>query len=97
ALRWPLPPSTSPDDPGFLARCYWRGPVWPVMNWLLWRAWSRAGEEEIADILRAVSLEQIEAIGFAEYADPFTGEALGSADQAWTAAVVLDWLAQPLA
>src|SRR5215204_180277 len=37
-LRWPLPPSTSPEEPGFHPRSYWRGPVWPVANWLLW--WS---------------------------------------------------------
>ncbi|MDP8973266.1 MAG: hypothetical protein M3N45_08850 [Actinomycetota bacterium] len=33
--RWPLPPSTSPDDPRFHRRSYWRGPAWPVFNWLL--------------------------------------------------------------
>jgi hypothetical protein len=31
--------------------------------------------------------------GFAEYFEPFTGEALGSDDQSWTAAVALDMLA----
>ena len=30
--------------------------------------------------------------GFAEYFEPFTGEPLGSPEQSWTAAVVLDWL-----
>ena len=30
---------------------------------------------------------------FGEYYEPFTGEALGSDDQSWTAAVALDWLA----
>ena len=34
-LRWSLPPSTSPQDPEFDPRRYWRGPVWPVFNWLL--------------------------------------------------------------
>jgi glucosylglycerate hydrolase len=29
---------------------------------------------------------------FAEYFDPFTGKPLGSPQQSWTAAVVLDWL-----
>lgn len=94
-LRWPLPPSTSPSDPGFMATRYWRGPVWPVMNWLMWRAWSQVGEDVLADALRAMSLEQIEAIGFIDYADPFSGEALGFDQQSWTAAVVLDWLAPP--
>ena len=41
-LRWPLLPSTSPAEPAFQARNYWRGPVWPVITWLLWR--SEAGE-----------------------------------------------------
>jgi glucosylglycerate hydrolase len=31
--------------------------------------------------------------GFAEHFEPFTGEALGSDDKSWTAAVALDWLA----
>lgn len=92
-LRWPLPPVTSPEDPGFAPTRYWRGPVWPVMSWLLWWAWSRIGEDVVADKLRAAALEQVTAVGFAEYMHPFTGEALGSDDQSWTAAVVLDWLA----
>lgn len=85
-LRWPLVPSTSPDDPAFESRKYWRGPVWPVVDWLFWRA---LGD----DALRTASLEQIRTCGFAEYVEPFTGEPLGSPDQAWTAAVTLDWLA----
>jgi hypothetical protein len=91
-LRWPVPPSTSPDDPGFRPRSYWRGPTWPVMNWLFWWALDRLGERERADRLRRVSLEQIATVGFAEYVEPFTGEPLGSLDQSWTAAVALDWL-----
>ena len=43
-LRWPLPPSTSPEEPEFHPRNYWRGPVWPVMNWLLWWALMKSGE-----------------------------------------------------
>lgn len=93
ALRWPLPPSTSPAEPSFVPNRYWRGPVWPVMNWLLWWAWERIGEDEIAESLRENALEQISSAGFAEYMEPFTGEALGSANQSWTAAMVLDWLA----
>jgi glucosylglycerate hydrolase len=92
-LRRSLSPSTSPEDTGFDYRNYWRGPVWPVINWLLWWALVRAGEHQLAERIRESSLEQIAEGGFAEYFEPFTGEALGSGEQSWTAAVALDMLA----
>ncbi len=92
-LRRPLPPSTSPKDPGFNPCSYWRGLVWPVIDWLLWWALVRAGEDQLAERVREASLEQIAKGGFAEYFEPFTGAPLGSREQSWTAAVALDWLA----
>jgi glucosylglycerate hydrolase len=89
----PLPPSTSPDDVGFSPRSYWRGPVWPVMNWLLWWSLERSGERKRAARLKEYALAQLSDGLFGEYYEPFTGEALGSDDQSWTAAVALDWLA----
>ena len=93
-LRWPLPPSTSVGADEFSPTRYWRGPVWPVMNWLTWYAWDRIGEFEIAETLRLNSVQQIESTGFYEYMNPITGEGLGSDGQSWTAAAVLDWLAE---
>ena len=92
-LRRPLPPSTSPGEPRFHPRSYWRGPVWPVMAWLVWWSLLRAGEHKRARTLRDAALGEFSAGHFAEYYEPFTGEPLGSDDQSWTAAVVLDWLA----
>ncbi len=92
-LRWPLPPSTSPEEPEFHPRSYWRGPVWPVMNWLLWWSLTKSGEEERAIRLRHNGLAQLSDGRFGEYYEPFTGEPLGSDEQSWTAAVALDWLA----
>ncbi len=92
-LRWPLPPSASPEEPGFRPRSYWRGPTWPIINWLLYRSLVRAGETGRAQRLRRVALEQLAAGDFAEYYEPFTGEPIGSLAQSWTAAVALDWLA----
>jgi hypothetical protein len=92
-LRWPVPPSTSPLQAGFHRRSYWRGPTWPVINWLLWWSLLRAGEPERAKRLRQASLQQLAFGGFGEYFEPFTGELLGANDQSWTAAVALDWLA----
>jgi hypothetical protein len=92
-LRRTLPPSTSPEDVGFNPRSYWRGPLWPVIDWLLWWSLVRVGEHQLAERVRESSLEQIAEGGFAEYFEPFTGKPLGSREQSWTAAVVLDWLA----
>ena len=93
-LRWPLPPSTSPRERGFRPRSYWRGPVWPVMNWLLWWSLQRSDERKRGARLKDYSLTQLSDGRFGEYYEPFTGEALGSDDQSWTAAVALDWLAE---
>ncbi|HET7480411.1 MAG TPA: glycoside hydrolase [Rubrobacteraceae bacterium] len=92
-LERPLPPSTSPTEPGFHPRSYWRGPTWPVANWLLWWSLLRAGERVRAAALRAEILAQLAHGGFAEYFEPFTGEPLGSREQSWTAAVALDLIA----
>jgi glucosylglycerate hydrolase len=91
-LRRPLPPSTSPGEKRFHPRSYWRGPVWPVANWLIWWSFERARESDRASKIRRASLDQIAEGGFAEYFEPFTDEPLGSPDQSWSAAVVLDWL-----
>lgn len=92
-LYRPLPPSTSPEDPGFERRSYWRGPFWPIITWLVWWSLERNGEVELATRLRRTALAQISEHGFGEYFDPFTGESLGADDQSWTAAVTLEWLA----
>lgn len=91
-LRFPLIPSTSPMSPDFRPREYWRGPVWPVLTWLFSWAFARRGWAERSLLLRREGLRQASDGTFAEYYDPFTGEPLGSMQQSWTAAAVLDWL-----
>ena len=91
-LRYPLIPSTSPVSRDFRPREYWRGPVWPVMNWLFSWAFTRRGWSQRAATLRREGLRQTADGSFAEYYEPFTGEPLGSMQQSWTAAAVLDWL-----
>ncbi|GAA3819766.1 MULTISPECIES: glycogen debranching protein [Amycolatopsis] len=91
-LLAPVPPSVSPMRPGFNPRQYWRGPQWPVVNWLFGWAFERRGWHERARKLREAGLRLTDDGAFGEYYEPFTGEPLGSTDQSWTAAVVLDWL-----
>jgi glucosylglycerate hydrolase len=92
ALRYALPPSTSPDSPDFRRRTYWRGPVWPFLNLLLGWAAVRDQAWELHAALRSASLQQLGDLTFAEYYEPITGEPLGSHQQAWTAAAALEWL-----
>jgi hypothetical protein len=91
-LRYPLIPSTSPVSRDFRQREYWRGPVWPVMTWLFSWCFARRGWAERALKLKREGLRQASDGTFAEYYEPFTGEPLGSMQQSWTAAAVLDWL-----
>ena len=91
-LRYAVPPSTSPVSRDFKPREYWRGPVWPVITWLFSWAFSRRGWAERSLNLRDEGLRQASDGSFAEYYEPFTGQPLGSMQQSWTAAAVLDWL-----
>jgi hypothetical protein len=87
-----VPPTVSPNCPGFKAREYWRGPQWPVVGWLFAWALGRRGHVASSERFRAEGLRLVGDGTFAEYYQPLTGEALGSRGQSWTAAVVLDWL-----
>jgi glycogen debranching enzyme len=93
-LAFPVVLSTAPGSPGFQPRAYWRGPSWPVMNWLLWWALRQHGRAAEAAAVRSANLALLARpeAHFAEYFEPYTAEPLGSTDQSWTAAVWLDWL-----
>jgi glycogen debranching enzyme len=84
--------TVSKSSPDFDARRYWRGPVWININWFLVRGLERLGLEAEANELRAMTLRLVEASGFSEYYHPSTGEALGSPEFSWSAALTLDLL-----
>jgi putative isomerase len=44
-------PSVARDDPALADNVYWRGRIWPILNWLTWNGLERAGEFEAADRL----------------------------------------------
>ncbi|WP_316757473.1 MGH1-like glycoside hydrolase domain-containing protein [Streptomyces herbicida] len=74
---------------------YWRGPAWFNTSWLVERGLRVHGERERADALRAAIVSTADATGFAEYVDPYTGEACGATGFGWTAALALDLLHDP--
>ncbi|WP_155058386.1 MGH1-like glycoside hydrolase domain-containing protein [Streptomyces blattellae] len=71
---------------------YWRGPAWFNTSWLLERGLRTHGEQERARALREAALELAGTSDFAEYVDPYAGEACGATGFGWTAALTLDLL-----
>ena len=83
-----FPVSSVPvNHPLFGPGRYWRGNVWPSVNWLIFMGLRHYGYDDIASILARRSLELVELSGFREYFNPITGEGLGGRNQSWTALV----------
>lgn len=53
--RW-IVPTISRDDPAFADQQYWRGTIWPPMNYLLYEAVRRLGRDDLAADLAARSV-----------------------------------------
>ena len=88
----PYPVTTSPtDDPTFDPNIYWRGNVWPCVNWLIFKGLQRYGYNDLARELAERSLRLLKQSGFWEYYHPLTGEGLGGSTFSW-AAVMLDMI-----
>ncbi|MEO8393492.1 MAG: hypothetical protein ABI700_10930 [Chloroflexota bacterium] len=85
----PFPITTSPTDAEtFAPDTYWRGNVWPCINWLVYKGLRRYGYHDLSDELAALSMTLLEQTGFWEYYHPLTGEGLGGATFSWSAVLV---------
>ena len=82
-------PSTSPLDPLFEAKRYWRGPTWINTNWLL--ADDVCGTDPG---LGQATVDLVRDNGFYEYFDADTGAGLGGESFTWSAALCLDLIAR---
>lgn len=92
-MSLPLP-SYDRTAPDFDPLRYWRGPVWVNVNWLLRRGLAAHGYAGHADTVREAILTVVERSGCFEYFHPLTGEGIGTPEFSWTAALVLDLLAE---
>ncbi len=79
---------------GYSPRRYWRGPVWIQMNWLLMHGLRDYGYTLEAERLRRAIIELPQIGGFREYFDPETGAGYGAEAFSWTAALLIDVLAE---
>jgi len=84
--------NTPIDSPGYAPEEYWRGNVWPCLNWLIHQGLRRYGYHDLADELAWRSFELLRESGFWEYYHPETGQGLGGRSFSW-AAVMLDMIA----
>lgn len=82
--------TTSKTEPAWEARRYWRGPIWIILNWMVWEGLRRYGYDDLAEALRQDSLELIRRSGFREYYDPRDGSGCGSEDFSWSAALTFE-------
>jgi len=89
-------PSFDVDSPLFDSKRYWRGPIWPQMNWLIHKGLRQHGYKQSADIVKGDLLELVDRLGFYEYFESNKSKVdslshgYGGGNFSWTAACVLD-------
>jgi len=83
-------PSVPPSSFWFRPRCYWQGPTWINMNWLIIDGLKQYGFNSHAEALIESSLEMVNRAGFFEYFDPLNGNGAGVNNFSWTAALTID-------
>ena len=86
-----LVPSTSPFDPNYESQRYWRGPIWPHVNWMICEGLKNYDRHDLSQIIRTQTLELISKLGFHEYYHPLGESGLGGESFSWTASVYLIW------
>jgi glycogen debranching enzyme len=84
--------SVAPGDVNYDPALYWRGPVWPMINWVAHAGLRRYGFVEEAQGIRNALLELVRREGFWEHYNATTGRGQGTEEVSWTAALVLDLL-----
>lgn len=83
--------SFDPAADGFEALRYWRGPTWPIMNYLVATGMEEMGLTDMAKRIKADTARLMIKNGFSEYYDPHSGAPAGGETFTWTAAVWLGW------
>lgn len=94
-------PSFDVDSPLFDSKRYWRGPVWPQMNWMIYQGLKTYGFHETAKIARNDLLTLVEKLGFHEYFEAQKSVAntldkgYGGDNFSWTASSIIDLIHNP--
>jgi hypothetical protein len=79
------PAGTALDEESYDPNRYWRGPVWPQLNYLVMVAAARRGRSREALVAADSLVRGCVTSGFSEYWHPETGRARGATPQGWSA------------
>lgn len=93
ALKDGVLPSYAPATAEFDPARYWRGPSWINVTWLVWQG-LKDRRPDLADLLAEGMIHAVAHAGFREYFNPFTLRGHGCRDFSWSAALVLDVVAE---
>lgn len=79
------PPGVDPREPMYDPSSYWRGPVWPQLAYLLWKALGRGpAETDVGELVRGRTIIGAARSGFAEYWSAASATGGGAIPQSWT-------------
>lgn len=93
-----LCPSFDINSPLFDSKRYWRGPVWPHMNWMLYQGLLHYQQNDLANTVLNDTLELVNKAGFYEYFESQKNKyseldhGFGGNYFSWSASTVLNFL-----
>jgi hypothetical protein len=80
---------------------YWRGPIWPQMNWMIYQGLKQYQFDDTASEVRNNLLELVQKFGFYEYFEAqrhlveTTNGGYGGDNFSWTASTIIDFIMNP--
>ncbi len=92
-----LCPSFDVDSPLFDSKRYWRGPVWPQMNWMLYHGLKSYQFDDLAEIVKSDFITLVDKLGFYEYFESNKSDVenlshgYGGGNFSWTASTYLSF------
>ncbi len=95
-----LCPSFDIDSELFDSKRYWRGPVWPQMNWMISKGLALYGYDTLANQVKSDIIALVDKLGFYEYFESekekvdSLSHGYGGSNFSWTASTIINLIAE---